>query len=119
MTTNTKTDRIVIKGVAGFDGEYAIDQTALTWGDLRFIQSSSGVMAGELDEHLKRGNLELIVAFAKIALRRQGHPYVDRFDEALDSIPLEGDPPITYIGADDDEEADPADPPRAGEGNSG
>jgi len=103
-------DRIKIQGVAGFDGEYEVDQDALTWGDLRFIQRESGVMAGELDEHLRRGNIELVIAFAKIGLRRASHPLADRFDEALDTVPAGGDPPITYIG-DEEEAAKTLDPP--------
>jgi len=107
-------DTIKISGVAGFDGSYEVDQDALNWGDLRFIQRESGVMGGELDEHLRRGNIELIVAFAKIALRRAGHPYADRFDEALDTVPISGDPPISYIMGDEEgEDAKTLDPPKS------
>lgn len=100
-------------GVEGFAGEYPFDQTALTWGDFRTIQRESGVRAGEFDDEVRRGNIELIIAMAKIALRKSGHPFAGRFDEALDKVPLDGPSPLTYIAADVEEDAAPADPPSA------
>lgn len=106
----TKTDVIRIEGIEGFEGDYPFDQTSLTWGDLRFIQREAGVRAGEFDDEVQRGNIELFLAMAKIALRRAQHPHVGRFDEALDKVPLDGPPPVTYIaGEEEPAESDPPD----------
>jgi hypothetical protein len=109
VSTNEKraTDVIRIEGIEGFEGEYPFDQSGLTWGDFRLIQRESGVRAGEFDDEVKRGNIELVIAMAKIALTKAGHPFVRNFDEALDKVPLEGAPPIAYIAA----EELPEDPP--------
>ena len=99
----SKTDVIRIEGIEGFEGDYPFDQSSLTWGDLRFIQAEAGIRAGEFDDEVKRGNVELFLAMAKIALRRAQHPHAPRFDEALDKVPLAGPPPVTYIAAEEDE----------------
>lgn len=104
-----KQDVIKIDGVEGFDGEYPFDQTGLTWGDLRFIQREAGIRAGEFDDEVKRGNIELFLAMAKIALRWASHPHAARFDEALDKVPLAGPAPIAYIAAEEEPE-DPQTP---------
>lgn len=111
-------DAIVIdEGVEGFAGEYPFDQSALTWGDFRLIQQESGVRAGEFDDEVKRGNIELVVAMAKIALRKAQHPYAGRFDEALNKMPLDGPAPLTYVAA-DAEDAAGEDPPRSNDSPS-
>lgn len=99
--TITKNDVIRIEGVEGFHGDYEFDQGALTWGDLRLIQRESGVRAGEMDDELRRGNVELLIVIATIALKKSGHPFWQRFSEALDEVPLSGDPPITYVAAEE------------------
>lgn len=113
--TVTKNDIIRIVGVEGFHGDFPFDQGALTWGDLRLIQRESGVRAGELDDELARGNVELLIVIASLALKKANHPHWRRFSEALDDYPLDADPPITYIGV---EEATPSDPPNEN-GSSG
>jgi hypothetical protein len=109
--TKRTTDAIKIDaGVEGFAGEYPFDQSALTWGDLRLIQRESGVRAGEFDSEVRRGNVELVIAMAKIALKKAGHRFADRFDDALDKMPLDGPAPLAYLSA-DSEDAAPLDPP--------
>jgi hypothetical protein len=99
-------DKIQISGVNGYDGEYDFDPAALTKGDLRIIKQISGVRAGEMEEAAVAGDVDVVVAFAVIALKNAGHPLYKQFDKATDDVPL-GQLKITYIA---EEEADAADP---------
>lgn len=100
-------DRIKINGIPGFQGEYEVDQGAFNMGDLRLIKRVAGVRAGELDEALKAGDVDVLIAIAIIALKKSGHPHWEAFDKAIDDAPLDP-PPISYIGGEDDEEANEA-----------
>lgn len=64
--------KVTIAGVGVLDGEYPLDFTAqpLTNWDFHLIKQVAGVRAGELEEAAEAGDLDLIVAFAVIALVR-------------------------------------------------
>lgn len=102
MTVDT--DRIVISGIKGMDGEYELDVSTFTMQELRTIKRLSGVRAGELQDAFAAGDSDLVVAFAVIALNRAGRPVhedslwnaqggsimfeaADREDEEADVLP--------------------------------
>lgn len=109
MATTEQHDRVKIEGVAGFDGEYEVDQAAFTMGDLRLIKSIAGVRAGELDEALRAGDVDVLVAITIIALRRSGHPHWQAFDNAINEAAIDP-PPLTYIGSSSEEDGDEGNP---------
>lgn len=65
-------ESIVIKGIAGYDGEYPFDASYFTNKELHTIKTHSGVRAGEIQQAFAAGDNDLIVAFAAIALERNG-----------------------------------------------
>lgn len=71
-------DKIVIKGVPPYDGEYPIDFETLTMGELHTIKRVSGVRAGEFNEALAAGDSDLVVAFALVAMERSGKDVDER-----------------------------------------
>ena len=64
--------KIVVEGVPPYDGEYEID-LAFTNREFHTIKQISGLRAGELEEAVQKGDLDLVVALAVNALRRAGH----------------------------------------------
>lgn len=65
-------DRIIIKGIPPYDGEYPITFDVLSMEELHTIKRISGVRAGEIREAIKAGDSDLVVAFAVIAMERAG-----------------------------------------------
>lgn len=65
-------DKIVITGIAGYDGEYPFDATYFTNKELHTIKRIAGVRAGEIQAAFVAGDNDLIVAFAVLALERNG-----------------------------------------------
>lgn len=64
--------KILIEGAPPYDGEYELDLN-FTNRDLHTVKQISGVRAGELDEAIRVGDLDVVVALAVNALRRAGH----------------------------------------------
>lgn len=65
-------DKIVIKGARPYDGEWEFDSGFFTNRELHTIKRISGLRAGELNEALKAGDTDLVVALAVVALQRHG-----------------------------------------------
>lgn len=65
-------DKIVITGIAGYDGEYPFDASYFTNGELHTIKRMAGVRAGEIQASFEAGDNDLVVAIAAIALERNG-----------------------------------------------
>ena len=55
--------KLKIEGVPPLDGEYDLDPSYWTNGELRTIKRLSGVLAGGIDEALAGGDNDLMVAF--------------------------------------------------------
>lgn len=65
--------RVTIEEVhPGLDGEYPLDIDTLTNREYHEIKRVSGVRAGELNESLFAGDLDVVVALALIAMKRNG-----------------------------------------------
>jgi hypothetical protein len=64
--------KFVISGIDGFDGEYPIDIGSFTMRELNIIKRVSGLRAGEIEDALKAGDSDLLVAIATLAVRREG-----------------------------------------------
>lgn len=84
---------IRIQGVPPYDGEYPLDLSSFNGNELHLIKQLSGVRGNELKAALQAGDYDLLIAFAVIALRRNGQ---DAPPEAL----LEAD--VGKIVLDDD-----------------
>lgn len=84
-------DKITIRGVPPYDGEYPIDFEALTMGDAHVLKRIAGVRLAELSDALGAGDADVVLAFAVIAMQRAGKDV----DEAklwkapIDSISVE------------------------------
>ena len=102
-----KPDRIKIEGVEGFEGEYDFALGAFTTGDLRLIKRVAGVRVNELDEAFKAGDIEVVIAVAIIALKHAGHPFWERFEEAIEDVTLETLSLTVIAGDEGDDEKDP------------
>lgn len=61
-----------IEGIPPYDGDHEIDLSYLTNRDFHTIKKLSGVRAGEFEEALEKGDNDVIVALAVIALERKG-----------------------------------------------
>lgn len=107
-------DKIRVSGVAGFEGEYELDQDAITMGDLKIIKRVAGVRAGEIDEAVNAGDVDVIVALAMIAMKRSGLAHWAGFEQAVESVPI-GELKLDYVGSDD---GDDATDPQSGNGGS-
>lgn len=68
-------DKVVLKNVMPYDGEYDIDTSYFTNREFHTIKRIAGVRAGELDEALTAGDMDVVVAVAVIALQRSGTPF--------------------------------------------
>lgn len=105
---------IKIEGIPPWDGSYPFDITFFTNRELHDIKLIADVRAGELEDEFRRGNNDLIVAVAAIALKRNGKlvPIDDLWDAATGRIMLEDDP--APVGA-----ADPLSMPAPEHGSNG
>lgn len=63
--------KLKITGVPPYDGEYEFPES-LNNDDYHLIKEISRVRAGELEEALKAGDIDVLVALVVIALQRQG-----------------------------------------------
>ena len=73
---NTNTIRLLVEGIDPFDGEYEIDpDVGFTNRELNIIKRISGVRAGELDEALKAGDNDLVLAITAVAVRQKGRDW--------------------------------------------
>lgn len=101
-------DKILIKGIDAYDGEWDFDSSYFTNRELHTIKRVAGVRAGELSDALAAGDTDMIVALAVVALQRHGK-HVDEdllWDGHAGSILYEGEP--------EDEEEGDALPPVTG-----
>lgn len=66
--------QLTIEGVFGADGVYEFDFNArpFTNGDLHLIKTVAGVRAGQLEEAMREGDNDMLVAMALIVLERNG-----------------------------------------------
>ena len=67
-------DRIVIKGIGVFDGEYPLDleEQWFNAAELHIVKRMAGVRQGEMEEALAAADNDILVSFAVIAVRRSG-----------------------------------------------
>jgi hypothetical protein len=96
--------KITITGVPPYDGTYPFDYDRLTNRDNHDIKRISGNLPLEIDKAAERGDTDLLVAFAVIALRKNGHVRINEdaiWDAELAAITLDLD----------DDEADAVPPP--------
>lgn len=86
--------KIIITGIAGYNGEYDIDLAYLTNKDLHTIKRIAGVRAGEIQAALNAEDNDLAVAFTVIALERNGKAVHEDvlWNAQLGCINLQGDP---------------------------
>lgn len=66
--------KVTITNLAGLDGEYPLDLPLLA-RDYRTIKLLSGVRANEIIDAMRAGDVEVVVAFADIALTRANVPH--------------------------------------------
>jgi hypothetical protein len=82
------------------DGEYPIDLSGFTNRDFHDIKRIANVRSQELSEAFGKGDTDLFVAFAVIALRHAGKPAVD---DALWDAEIGK---ITFVAGDEEETDD-------------
>lgn len=68
--------KIVIKNQPGLDGSYDLELGTWDFDEFRIIKKEAGVRAGEIEEAMRAGDSNLIVAYAIIALKRAGRDVV-------------------------------------------
>lgn len=79
--------RVVIEGIAPYDGEYEIDQErALNAREWRWIKRISGYMPFTLDEGLVGGDPDLFIAIAVVAMCRDGKVRRDDWERAAERM---------------------------------
>lgn len=64
--------RITIEGVPPYNGDHEIDLNYMTNRELHTVKKISGILPGDIEEAGRKGDTDLIVAIAVIALRRKG-----------------------------------------------
>lgn len=106
-------DRIVLAGIPPYDGEYEFDASYFTNREYHTIKRIAGVRAGELDEALGAGDLDVIVALAVIALQRNNQPHEE------DTIWDAPGGSISFIGSEDvvEDPTVPAEQPQSSSGD--
>lgn len=93
-----------IEGIAPYDGDWELDPERFTNSDLRTIKKISGLRPPEVMEALYSDDVELVVAFAVIALDKAGK----RPDERILWDAKTGKISLVF---DEEEAEDDADPP--------
>jgi hypothetical protein len=68
---------IVLTGIPGFDGSYEIDFGRFTNRELHVIKQLAGVRLGELSDAFAAGDNDVLLAIAKIAVKRAGKDIPD------------------------------------------
>ncbi len=74
MDTNRE-NTITIKGLPPYDGDYPVP-TEFDLGELWFIEQTTGIRGGQLEEAGLTGSVGLLGCIVVIALRRAGHTRV-------------------------------------------
>jgi hypothetical protein len=64
--------KITITGIPPYDGEYEVDFARLTSRDLHDVKRISGHMPLDIEDAADRGDTDLGVAFAVVALKKHG-----------------------------------------------
>jgi len=64
--------KVIITDAGSLNGESPLELDSFTNRDLNIIKREAGVRAGEMQEAVRRGDNDLFVALAMIALRRAG-----------------------------------------------
>jgi hypothetical protein len=84
--------RLRITGVPPYDGEYQLDESRLTNRDIHTIKKITGYVPLEYEDAGARGDMDFVVAFAIIALRRsERFPKIDEdliWDAELGKVEL-------------------------------
>lgn len=106
-------ERIVIDGIAPYDGTYDFDASYFTMRELHVIKRIAGVRAGELDDALAASDSDVIVAIAVIALTRAG---VQVNEDAIWDAPAGT---VLFVGDEAEVEGDAVPPPVALNGSGG
>lgn len=81
---------IRITNLPPYTGEYPLDLGMLDMGDYHIIKETAGYTSQEWRDGLMRGDSDLVVAFAIIALRKKG---MRVSADAFWNVPLESDAP--------------------------
>lgn len=86
--------KVILAGVAPWDGMYAFDDFNLTNRELHRIKEVSGIRAGELIEALEANDRAAFVGFAMVILGRHGKTVDpdDLWDGDASSIRIDLDP---------------------------
>lgn len=96
--------------VPAFAGTYELDRATFTGHDLHLIKQVAGVRGGEIEEAAEKGDYDLLVAFAVIALIKSGKvPARDAHEVAR--VILDANPADAIAVPDTPEEADEEGPP--------
>lgn len=98
--------RVVIKNVPPYDGEYPLDLGHMTVREVSTIKRISGYTPQEWGAAGDRGDIDIVVAFAVVALTRTGR-FLPKVNE---DVLWDSDLGRIDIADDEDEEAD-VDPP--------
>ena len=101
--------KVTIKGMPGLDGEHPLEMPLLA-RDYRTIKKVAGVRANEIIEAIQAGDIEVVVAFADIALTRANIPH--HIEQLWAHVPGEQ---IVLDFSDLDEAADALPPPSGAE----
>jgi hypothetical protein len=89
-------DKVVINDVhPNYDGEYDLDVSSFTMGELHEIKKLTGLRLGEFEEAAAAQDLDFIVALAIVALKRAGRQIVPKliWDAEAGSIVYQSDDP--------------------------
>ena len=96
-------EKVIIKGIAPFDGEYDLDLGFFKMREFNIIKKLSGVRAAELEEAIEAGDTDLILAIAAIAVRRGGKPWEEfvklAWEADTGAITVEVDEPVVEADA--------------------
>lgn len=115
--------KLKIEGTVKLDGDYGdVDLSYFTNDELRRIKQMSGLRLGEFDEAFKKGDNDIMVAFAVVVLERRGLANVEQelwgavaggitFDFTDEEQETDADPPVLTPAG------EPPDEPKTGSGN--
>lgn len=106
--------KVEIVGIPPWDGVYELDNE-FTNREYRMIKDISDVRAGEIEEEARRGNMDLLVAFAVVALAQHDKVVLvdDLWNAKAGKIIIHADP-VTAKGKEETEDpqaAAPLEPP--------
>lgn len=109
-----------LTGVVPYDGAYEIDLnlSKIKGDELHLIKAVSGVRLGELPDALGKADWDVIVAYATIALIRNGKITKEMGRRTADLILAEPVDCITFRDLDEETVDPPLVPPRGGKSES-